>query len=183
MCGWICGSQEEFESVRGKLKTTACPHCKSVGNLIRHGFLRGYDDKHQRERTVRAWRIFCSNRNRATGCGRTFSVWAANKVKRLFLTADSLWSFLKQAVSSGNKLQAFRKLNSGLSDSAPYRIWKRFHQAQCAIRTALGSLCKPPECASQQPAELTLAHLESAFEQHPLGPLAAFQVTLQTFLI
>ena len=172
MCGWICGSQEEFESVRAKLKTTACPHCKSVGNLIRHGFLRGYDDKHQRERTVRAWRIFCSNRNRATGCGRTFSVWAANKVKRLFLTADSLWSFLKQAVSSGNKLQAFRKLNSGLSDSAPYRIWKRFHQAQCAAG-------KGGQAALRQSAQygLRLASTEGP-EDHRFPALALFRICL-----
>ncbi len=115
----VCESQEEFEAVLAKLKLTACPHCKSVGNLIRHGYLRGYDQKHQREKTVRAWRIFCSNRKRATGCGRTFSIWDANKIKRLFLTAEGLWTFLKQSVVTGNKLQAFGNLKSGLSDSAP----------------------------------------------------------------
>ena len=32
------------------------------------------------EKTVRARRIFCSNRNnRRKGCGRTFSVWVADK--------------------------------------------------------------------------------------------------------
>ena len=165
-----------------KLKTRPCPHCKQVGSLIRHGFSRGYDQKHPRQKTVRARRVFCNNRLRATGCGRTFSVWTADKIKRLFLTADNLWAFLKQAVLTGNQLQAFRDLHSGLSDSAPYRIWKRFHQAQSAIRTALRPLCRPPEIASEEPAALTLAHLEAAFGRHPLGPLAAFQVTLQTFL-
>ncbi len=179
MCRRICGSQEEFEAVHGKLKMTACPHCKSVGNLIRHGYLRGYDEKHQREKTVRAWRVFCSNRRRATGCGRTFSVWMADKIKRLLLTADALWTFLKQAVVTGNRFQAFRNLNSGLSDSAPYRIWKRFGEAQSAIRTALGRQCRPPEVASEQPAEHTLAHLEAAFGDRPC-PIAAFQAGLQT---
>jgi hypothetical protein len=46
-----------------------------------------------------------------------------NRIRRLFLTADALWAFLKGAVASGSKLQAFRDLQSGLSDSAPYRIW------------------------------------------------------------
>ncbi len=101
------------------LKTTACPHCKRVGNLIRHGFLRGYDQTHQHQPTIRARRVYCSNRRRASGCGRTFSVWLANRIRRLFLTADALWAFLQQAVASGNKLQAFRDLQSGLSDSAP----------------------------------------------------------------
>ncbi len=166
-----------------KLKTRACPHCKQVGRLIRHGFSRGYDQKHRREKTVRAWRVFCNNRLRTAGCGRTFSVWIADKIKRLFLTADNLWAFLQQAILTGNKIQAFRELQSGLSDSAPYRIWKRFHHAQSAIRTALRPLCEPPEISSQQPAALTLAHLEAAFSRHPLGPIAAFQVTLQTFFV
>lgn len=165
------------------LKTMACPHCKQVGSLIRHGVLQGYDPMHLRGRTVRARRVFCNNRNRSTGCGRTFSVWTADKIKRLFLSADCLWEFLQQAVRTGNKLRAFRNLESRLSDSAPYRIWKRFHQAQSAIRTALGTFCKPPEMTSEHPADLTLAHLLAAFEQHPLGPIAAFQVTLQTFFV
>ena len=178
----ICDSQEEFEAVHAKLKTTACPHCKRVGDLIRHGYLHGYDEKHQRKKTVRAWRIFCSNRKQATGCGRTFSVWMADKIKRLLLTADALWAFLKQVVVTGNKFQAFRNLKSGLSDSAPYRIWKRFREAQSAIRTALGRLCKPPEVAAEQPAEHTLAHLEAAFADQPC-PITAFQVRLQTFFM
>ena len=183
MCRRICCSEEEVESVLAMLKTMACPHCKGIGTLVRHGFLYGYDEKHQLEKTVRARRIFCSNRKRATGCGRTFSVWVANKIKRLFLTADNLWAFLKQAVLSGNKLQAFRGLPIGLTDSAPYRIWKRFHQAQSTIRTALRSLCQPPEITSEQLAELTLTHLETAFDQHSLNPVAAFQVTFQTFFV
>jgi len=98
------------------------------------------------------------------------------------LAADSLWSFLKQGVR-GNKLQAFRKLQSGPSDSAPYRIWKRFHLAQSAIRAALRPFCKPPDISTEQPAQLTLEHLETAFNQHPLLPIAAFQVTLQTSFV
>ncbi len=138
---------------------------------------------HLRGKTIRAQRVFCTNRNRASGCGRTFSIWTADKIQRLFLCADSLWEFLQQAALTGNQRQAFRSLACRLSDSAAYRIWKRFQQAQTAIRTALGSLCKPPQIASRQPAELTLAHLQAAFSQHPLDPIAAYQVTLQTFFV
>lgn len=175
----MCESPEQFNAVLTHLKLTACPHCGSVGNLIRHGYLRGYDDQHQRRKTTRAQRVFCSNRRRATGCGRTFSVWWADKVHRLFLNAESLWAFLKNAVTSGNKLQSLRDLESGLSDSAPYRIWKRFLQAQTAIRTALARMCETPECTAEQPAAQTLAHLEAAFGDQPC-PIAAFQLRLQT---
>src|SRR5690606_39090624 len=148
LCSRICSSQKDVDALYSRLKITPCPHCKKAGNLIKHGFLCGYDQHHQLNKTVRATRVFCSNRNRASGCGRTFSVWLADKVKRLFLGADSLWQFLNGAANSGNKLQTFRSLNSGLSDSAPYHIWRRFLNAQAAIRTALSSLCEPPQIAT-----------------------------------
>jgi hypothetical protein len=175
----VCEFHEQIKAILARLKLTACPHCKRVGNLIRHGYVRGYDEQHPRNKTVRAWRVFCSNRKRATGCGRTFGVWLADKVKRLLLTADALWTFLKRAVVTGNKFQAFQNLNSGLSESAPYRIWKRFLAAQTAIRTALSQQSQPPKVTSAQPAELTLAHLEAAFGNQPC-PISAFQVRLQT---
>ena len=35
-----------------RLKQTACPHCKMVGTLIRHGFLYGFDDRSPPRRTL-----------------------------------------------------------------------------------------------------------------------------------
>lgn len=100
----ICSSQKDVDDRLARLKMTPCPHCKMSGALIKHGFLRGYDQNHQLNKTVRAARVFCSNRHRAAGCGRTFSVWIADKIKHLFLSAESLWQFLSNAVNSGNKL-------------------------------------------------------------------------------
>jgi hypothetical protein len=182
----ICSSKKDVDELLAKLKITPCPHCKITGALIKHGFLRGYDEQHQLGKTVRAARVFCSNRRatgRADGCGRTFSVWVADKIKHLFLSADSLWQFLSAAVSSGNKLQAFRNLNCGLSDSAAYHIWRRFLNAQAAIRTALARLCEPPKMESDCPAKLTLAHLQKAFKEHLLSPIAAFGAALQSFFM
>ena len=140
MSSRICSSELEVDELYARLKMTPCPHCQKVGSLIRHGFLRGYDTNHQRSKTVRAARVFCSNRNRVTGCGRTFSVWLAHKIKRFFLGADSLWQFLSKAVSSGNKLSAFRNLNSGLSDSAPYHVWRSL---DCASHPRLNRTAPP----------------------------------------
>ena len=183
MCSRICASKIELDDLYTKLKITPCPHCKRVGTLIKHGFLRGYDSDHLNCKTVRAARVFCSNRNLATGCGRTFSVWMADKVKHCFLSADRLWQFLSNAVSSRNKLDAFRKLDCGLSLSSTYHIWKRFLNVQSTIRTALARLCEPPQIESDCPAQLTLAHLQNAFKSHPLSPIAAFNATLQIFFI
>ena len=71
---WFCRDEAEWAAIVERLKLTPCPHCRTVGTLIRHGVLTGFDDSSSR-RTVRARRIFCSNRHRRCGCGRTVSVW------------------------------------------------------------------------------------------------------------
>jgi hypothetical protein len=181
----IFAAQTDREQFLLNLKLNPCPHCKQVGTLNRHGSLRGYDENNLRLKTIRAKRVFCSNRDRSTGCGRTFSVWTADKVKRLFLNANQLWEFLKQADATGNKRQAFTRLSSSMSNSAPYRIWKRFQIAQSDLRTALSTLCPPPTINPDQqgnsPTTSTLAHLSKAFSGLGLNPIAAFQSTLQTF--
>lgn len=185
MCSQIYASKSDVEAILAKLKITPCPHCKKTGFLIKHGSLIGFvaNKLGNTVRAARAVRVFCSNRHLAIGCGRTFSVWTADKIKHMFLCADSLWQFLSNAAESGNKIQAFRSLQCGLNHSAAYRIWRRFLGAQVAIRTALNALCEPPRIESNSPAQLTLAHLAKAFREHALSPIAAFAATLQTFLI
>ncbi|WP_146520309.1 hypothetical protein [Stieleria varia] len=50
--------------------------------MNRHGVLKGYDEQNFKHKSVRAIRIFCSNRGNANGCGKTFSVWIADKAAR-----------------------------------------------------------------------------------------------------
>lgn len=187
MTVWIFASQEQRDERLAFLKCSPCPHCKYTGALNRHGFLKGYDEENFRQKAVRAVRVFCSNRGSNEGCGRTFSVWIADKVKRLFLDAVSLWEFLHQAATTGNKSQAFQQLGCSMGDSATYRIWKRFLQAQSAIRTALAAFCPQPKQptvgSSQCAAQATVAHLQEAFKDSTLNPIAAYQVQTQSFFI
>ena len=57
---WFCWDDAEWTALVERLKLTACPHCRTVGTLIRHGVLTGFDDSSPR-RTVRTRRIFCSD--------------------------------------------------------------------------------------------------------------------------
>jgi hypothetical protein len=186
---WIFASQQQRDQQLAFLKCSPCPRCGHTGALNRHGFLKGYDEQNFKQKAVRALRVYCSNRGNAKGCGRTFGLWIADKVKRLFLDANSLWEFLKGADSGGNKSRAFQNLQSSMSDSATYRIWKRFLQAQSAIRTALNAICPPPKQASGNQdrtlsaAQGTIAHLEVAFGDSRLNPIAAYQNAMQCFFI
>jgi hypothetical protein len=185
---WFFRSPEEWLAIAERLKQTACPHCKIVGTLIRHGCLYGYDESSPQRKTVRARRIFCSNRNARRGCGRTFSVWRADKIRRLSLTTGALWRFLQLALA-GTIAAASHAVDWRLSDRTWQRIWKRFHQGQSKIRTALCGRCPPPELPPRLPSKTTrrpaahvLAHLQAAFPDVHC-PIAAFQHSMQTFFL
>jgi hypothetical protein len=178
---WFYRNAEEWITIAERLKQTACPHCKRVGTLIRHGFLYGFDDQSPPRRTLRARRVFCSNRHARPGCGRTFSVWLADKIRRLSLTSDGVWRFLQRVADDG--LRAAIRAAGQFSERTWYRVWKRFNLAQSTIRTALSGRCPPPLLpAEHRPAAHTLTHLHAAFPNADC-PIAAFQHALQAFLL
>jgi hypothetical protein len=169
-------SDDEWLAIAEHLKRTACPHCKVVGTLIHHGCLYGFDDSSPQRKTLRARRIFCSNRNLRQGCGRTFSFWLADKIRRLSITAHLLWTFLQHAAAT-TIADATRHASCHLSDRTWQRIWKRFDLGQSRIRTALAARCPPPlppPHSSRTPAAQTLAHLQTLFPNDNC-PIASFQ--------
>jgi hypothetical protein len=185
-------STQEWIALVERLKLTPCPHCKVVGMLIRHGFLYGFDDSSPQRRTLRARRVFCSNRQARRGCGRTFSVWLADKIRRLGLTAGALWRFLQDA-ARGRLAAAIRAARCHLSDRTLQRVWKRFDLGQSKIRTALSARCPPPMWPpmlattlptepGHPPAQQVLAHLQAAFPDAGC-PIAAFQLALGIFFV
>lgn len=185
---WFCRSDDEWNALADRLKQTPCPHCKVVGALNRHGALYGFDDRSPRRKTLRARRVFCSNRQARPGCGRTFSVWHADKIRRLGLTSACLWRFLQFAVA-GCLLAAIRAVKCHLSDRTMQRIWKRFDLGQSKIRTTLSTRCPPPELPprlpaqpAHRPAAQVLAHLQAAFPDADC-PVAAFQYATGTFFV
>jgi hypothetical protein len=178
---WFCRGAEEWNALAERLKQMPCPHCKLIGTLIRHGYLYGFDDRSPKRQTVRARRLFCSNRQARPGCGRTFSVWYADKIRRLSLTTGCLWRFLQHA-AAGSLRAATRAADGHLSDRTWQRIWKRFHHGQSKIRTALSARCPPPELTATAPTTHVLAHLRAAFPDADC-PIAAFQHALRTFFV
>ncbi|MCZ7644367.1 MAG: hypothetical protein M5U26_03650 [Planctomycetota bacterium] len=173
--------EDELLRLQRGLKQTACPACKATGTLNLHGWLYGYGEHDEQRKSRRGRRIYCNNRKRRrNGCGRTFSVWAADKLKRMRLSAGALGAFLAFVFTLGDKAAAWRAAGSDLSVSCAYRLWTRFLHAQSRLRAALVRLCpSPPERShAGGPAEQTLAHLRAAFPHDPCL-VSAFQHRLQ----
>lgn len=165
---------------RCTLKQIPCPRCGLTGALVLHGFLYGYDERSFSRTLVRGRRIFCNNRKvRNNGCGGSFCILAADVIKNFSISAASLWDFLKGIALPSDRLPSFRKLDISHTESSAYRLWKRFKQAQAAIRTVLTRRCPRPKlpvtcCAETQ----TIAHLRAVFRKAAC-PIAAFQHRFQ----
>lgn len=134
-------------------------------------------------KAIRARRIYCSNRGSRPGCGRTISVWLADKIQRVCTSTRRLWSFLQRAVADGIA-DAIRQVGDQLSGRTWQRLWRRFRLGQSRIRTFLLSRHPPPELATASrhaPVTQVLAHLQAAFPD--ADPLAAFQLATRSFII
>ena len=149
---WFYRDDDEWAAIAGRLKMTACPHCRTVGTLNRHGTITGYSET-GRGRAVRGRRVFCSNRGRRPGCGRSANVWAAGTIHRLRLTARTVGRCLQRAVA-GALAAAVRDTDVHRSDGR-CGVWRRFVLAQTRVRTALFDCGPPPDTGpvAGRPAE------------------------------
>lgn len=177
---WFVRDEAECKALLERLKQIPCPHCKRTGTLNRHGFLHGFDDASPRRKTLRAWRVFCNNRQRCPGCGRTVSIWLADKMRRLSLTTRTLGTFLLLAATTG-LAAASNAVDCHLSDRTLQRLWRRFRLGQSQIRTALLTRCPPPQGQANAALQV-LAHLHTAFAGAD-DLIAAFQHSLRTFFL
>jgi hypothetical protein len=171
-------SENAFEQIHEQLKRYPCPFCHLIGCLILHGFLSGYSDTNGGSRTRRGHRIFCSDRDNRSGCGRTVSILLARFIKHFLFTAHTIWKILANIVSGMCKMKAMQDTAAYLSRSAPYRLWHRLRVNATHIRTCLLKVAAPPNTDSTVPELQTIKHLETAFADPP-NPISSFQMYFQ----
>jgi hypothetical protein len=104
------------------LKTTPslqCPHCKRQGQLLSHGFV--YKKSHVSKKAV-GKRIFCSNRNRKKGCGKTIRLYIAEQAHKLHYDTKHLLTFIIALVARLSIQKAY-KVATGTEDSRNAYRW------------------------------------------------------------
>ncbi len=164
------------------LKLAACPHCRRTGALNSHGPLRGYAEGDSAV-VVRGRRVFCSNRARRPGCGRTFSVKLSAVLAGFVVRTLTLWLFASAVVCGATRrgawLGATRASGAQLSLSSGYRLWRRLRDAQSSIRARLCREAPAPGSASREPLAELMAHVTALVGMGQRDPLAAMQLHLQ----
>lgn len=172
-------TEDEFKEFHTWLKLIPCPHCRLKGFLILHGYLKG-NAEHSQEEFRRGHRIFCSNRKRRNGCGRTFSILRSTILKRFSISAVTLWRYLENILHGMTKIQAFKAAGSHQGPSTTYRVFQLFQANQARIRTLLSQIHAPPLLRhTDRPTFLTITHLKTLFQNSPC-PISQFQHHFQT---
>lgn len=161
------------------IKLVGCPHCRKTGMLIGHGFLRGYAERSS-EVLVRGRRIFCSNRGRQRGCGRTFSVKLTTVLAGFVVRTLTLWFFASSVLAGLTRRAAWLR-EGALSLSSGYRLWRRLRAAQSTLRVQLCREAPAPVSRAPDPLAQLFEHLGVVVGARAVGGdlLEAFQSHVQ----
>jgi hypothetical protein len=146
--------------------------------LNRHSFLRGNDPATADGRMLRGQRVFCSNRGRRGGCGRTFSFYLSEVLPRHTVTAPLLWQLLVGLLAGGSLKAAAEKLRLPFALETAYRLRRSLRRKLDLIRARLCCLQTPPSSSQSDPLLQTVEHLQAVFPGVECAP-SAFQFHFQ----
>jgi hypothetical protein len=170
-------STAEFDKHKRTLKLAPCPHCRAVGFLVRHGYLTGHGEG-VNDAVQRGWRIFCSNRRRRKGCGRTYAVLLTTFLFRRMVGTQKLWLLL-QGLRQGLSIKAaWEQVASPFCLETGYRLRQAFLRSQTGIRSLLLRAEALPRMNVADPAFQVIEHLRAVFRASPC-PVAEFQGRFQ----
>lgn len=128
-------SAVDFDKHKSELKLRPCPHCCVVGCLIQHGYLRGHGDGSHDE-VQRGWRVFCSDRHRRSGCGKTHSILLTEFIFHRMVRSAHLWQLLHNLREGLRLKAAWEKIVSPFSLDTGYRLRAAFTRSQKMVRAS-----------------------------------------------
>lgn len=132
-----------------QLEHERCLHCQQTQQLISHGFV------HQKRvgalPVAIGKRVFCSNRNQRTGCGRTVRLYLDSPVRYLHYAAGIVEVFLLALIAGINTQRAYQQATGTEAPRNGYR-WLIKVWAQLSVYRSLlhqPSLSSAPRTAIQ----------------------------------
>jgi len=174
-------TKKEIATVGHHIKLTRCPHCGATGMLILHDYLYGYDETRS-IRCIKARRVFCSNRNSRTGCGKTITYRLIDFLPHSLISSRTAWQFLHGICSGMSIEHAFETLDPAcvLSISTFFRFWERFKSGMHTIRTFIANNFPLPPVSEPTPARETIRHMSIHLNNPDSDPIAYYQKIAQS---
>jgi hypothetical protein len=146
--------------------------------LNRHSRCLGNDLLTTNGQRLRGQRVFCSNRGRRGGCGRTFALVLAEVLPRHTVTAALLWRWLVTWLAGLSPKAAAEKLRLPVALETVYRLRRKLRRQLDHLRTRLCRRCAPPPSTRADPLGQTVEHLRQVFVRSACPP-AEFQLHFQ----
>jgi len=160
------------------LKSMPCPFCKRSGALNRHSRMYGNDPTANEGRIARGHRVFCCDRGKRGGCGRTFPVLFAWVLPRHSFTAPLVWQAVLRRLAGLSIRASWQTAATPLALDSFYHLIQRLRRRLSVLRTALSGIRRPPKSKHCDPLLQTFEHLRGAFSEEPC-PIEAFQQRVQ----
>ena len=169
----------QLEEMRDRAKLRRCPHCRQVGAMNSHGFLRG-NSIFGHSDMIRGRRFFCSNRGYRPGCGRTVSILLQTMIHTFTVTTASLVSFVSRILAGTSVRAAWLAAIAGtLSERSGYRLWKRLRQEVTHLRSQLLRRKAPAQSLATEPIGQVVEHIKECIPGLETDTFAAFQMDFQ----
>ncbi len=125
----------------------------------------------------RGQRVFCSNRGKRAGCGKSYSLMFCDVLPRHTMNAKVLWAWILGLLSGKSVQEAAMGLPFAMET---FRTLKtKITRILDRVRTRLMDLGPPPESKLSAPLLHTFEHLRMLFAASSC-PVADFQLHFQT---
>jgi hypothetical protein len=121
-------SLSRIEQETRQLDQRVCRHCKQSHQLLSHGFIR----KKTFPSEPVGKRVFCSNRNKRTGCGRTMAWYLASVVRTKHYSGSIIIAFILAFIRGATIQEAYLNATRAASPRHAYR-W--LHQLESELST------------------------------------------------
>jgi hypothetical protein len=118
-----------------ELDAEPCRHCRQTRQLVSHGYVRKKQRHAEPARVGK--RVFCSNRHRKTGCGRTMQLYLETTIRRLHHSAERVTAFLLALIAHMTIRDAWRHATGTESPRHAYRWLQRLHAQSINYRVLL----------------------------------------------
>lgn len=165
-------SLQAIEQQTMQLGSEQCVHCKQAHQLVSHGFIRKKRVGGEPEAVGK--RVFCSNRHRYTGCGRTLRLYLDSTVRYLHFAGTAVVAFVLSLIAGSTIQHAYHHATGAATPRNAYRWLNRL----CAELSIYRSLAHQPPLQNTADTGLAVA-LNRRLRLLPL--LSTFKALLQQF--
>ena len=175
-------SLHAIEQQTMQLEHAHCVHCQQTQQLVSHGFVRKKRPCAEPETVGK--RVFCSNRNNRTGCGRTMQLYLDSTIRYLYHAGCCVVTFVLALIEGMSIQNAYQHATGTAAPRHAYRWLNRLGERLSAYRSLSHQPPLPDTVAIatvKRPSRLLLlmSTFTALLQQFKPPLCAAYQLQLQ----